>query len=180
MSDSASWAHVLVVGEPFEGSLSGASRELLGKGRELADSLGTYLWVYLEGEIEAGSIVRMGADRVFCNKRGMKTLTDRVKHLGALVQEHRPEILLAPSNGIWIGVLGRLAQRYQTGLVADCLGAEIQFEDRRLIAIKSLYGGRILSEWIWPASRPQIALFRPGIFPEPFDDPSRQGSVEEL
>lgn len=178
MVDDTGWGHILVVVEQENGMLSSPCREALGKGRDLADALGTYLWVYMEGEAPSG--ISLGGDRVFLNRKPGTSLAQRADALCAVVQSRHPEIVLAPHSHTSVSLMGILAHRCGTALVTDCVGLDIDPADRLLVAVKPLYNGKLLSEWIWPQSRPQIALVRPGTFPEPFEDSEREGVVEEV
>jgi electron transfer flavoprotein alpha subunit len=180
MGNLKEWSHILVVAEGSDDSLSPASREALGKGRELADALGSYLWMYWEGEGPPPNGIALGADRVFHKPRRNASLADRAASLGEVIQKQHPEIVISPHSDGSVGLLGLLAQRFETGLVTDCVGLEIDPADRLLVAVKSSYDGKLLSEWVWPRRRPQIALIRLGVFPEPFEDTGREGTVEEI
>ena len=174
------WNHILLIVEASGSLLSQASREALGKGRELADALGSYLWLYWEGEGPTTGGIALGADRIFHKARRNASLADRSASFGEIIQKHRPEIVIAPQSDEMVGLLGRLAQRLETGLLTDCVGLEIDTAERLLVAIKPSYEGKLLSEWVWPNRRPQIALVRQGVFPEPFEDSAREGTVEEV
>ena len=180
MGNFEEWNHILLITDESGSLLSLASREALGKGRELADALGSYLWLYWEGEGAPTGGIALGADRVFHKARRNASLGDRVDSLAEVIRKHRPEIVIAPHSDGMIGLLGRLAQRFETGLLTDCVGLEIDTAERLLVAVKPWYEGKLLSEWIWPKRRPQIALVRQGVFPEPFEDPGREGIVEEI
>jgi electron transfer flavoprotein alpha subunit len=180
MGNFEGWNHILLVVEASGSLLSQASREALGKGRELADVLGSYLWLYWEGEGPTTGGIALGADRIFHKARRHASLADRSSSLGELIQKHRPEIVIAPHSDGMVGLLGRAAQRFETGLLTDCVELEIDTAERMLVAIKPSYEGKLLSEWIWPNRRPQIALLRQGVFPEPFEDPGREAIVEEI
>jgi electron transfer flavoprotein alpha subunit len=180
-SNPDDWAHILVVFEPKSESVqTDVWTGLLGKGREIADQLGAYLWVYTEGEEDPEKRIAQGGDRVFHRKRSAPSLSERVEILGTLIQTHRPEILLGVDSNHSTALFGRVAQRFETGLLTDCVGIDLDLSERSLVAVKPLYGGKLLSDWVWPDRRPQMALIRPGLFPEPFEDPSREGVVEEI
>jgi electron transfer flavoprotein alpha subunit len=180
MGNIEEWNHILLVADESGNLLSPASREALGKGRELADALGSYLWLYCEGEGPPTGGIALGADRVFHKARRNASLADRAGALGEVIRKHRPEIVIAPHSDRMTGILGRLAQRFDTGLLTDCVGLEIDTAERLLVAVKPSYEGKLLSEWIWPKRRPQIALIRQGVFPEPFEDLGREGIVDEI
>lgn len=179
-NDGMEWAHLLVFIAPEKGTVPPSGREVLAQGRLLADALGAYLWVYWEGGGEAARCISLGADRVFVQEKTASDWRERAEALGSLIEQRRPEIVLGAEEGVTPTLFGWVAQLLNTGLLTDSVRMDIDPEERLLLAVKPLYGGKLLSEWFWPERRPQMVLLRPGIFPEPLEDPGREGEVETL
>lgn len=186
ISVDATWTHLLVIVEAESGRLTQPSKEFLGKGRELADQLGVWLMVYprLFPSDDAKEIISYGADLVFRNPSPPRAsladrLLDEKNRLIQLIETKRPEIVLFPENAQTTPLAARVAQHFRTGLVTGCTGLNLDLTERRLLATRSLFDGKIFEEYTWPARRPQMATLAAGAFPEGFSDPYREGSVEE-
>lgn len=187
ISVDETWTHLFVIVETESGPLTPASKELLGKGRELADQLGVWLMVYPRPfpSDDAKEIISLGADLVFRTPpRSETSVPDRLLHekdqLIRLIETKRPEIVLFPSNEQTTLLAARVAQRFRTGLVTGCTALTLDLTERRLLATRSLFDGKLFEEYAWPARRPQMAALAAGAFPEGFSDPYRTGSVEEI
>jgi len=184
------WSHLLGVIDCEEGALSVSSKELLGKGRELADQLGVWLMVYsmtpLAGlEREA---ISLGADQVLIlppdpSDAGVASdryLTAQAESIAGVIGQAHPEIVLFTSSPLMTAVAARVAQRFKTGLATDCTSLGLDLSERRLVAVSPLYEGRLLQEYHWPVRRPQMATLRSGAFPEAFPDRYREGNIKKL
>ncbi|MDC4226957.1 MAG: hypothetical protein MPW15_22630 [Candidatus Manganitrophus sp.] len=79
ISVDGTWTHLLVIVEAESGRLTQASKEILGKGRELADQLGVWLMVYPRPfpSDNAKEIISYGADLVFPNTLSFGSLPGR-------------------------------------------------------------------------------------------------------
>ncbi|HLG22157.1 MAG TPA: hypothetical protein VI382_05020 [Candidatus Manganitrophaceae bacterium] len=174
------WGRVLVVLEPDPGPISTPSKEALGIGRELSDQLGVWLMVYTCGALsdQGKEIVSYGADLIFVDEQ--KNLPDQTASLVKLVLKERPEILLFPSFRRSEPLAARVAQCFKTGLATDCTALHLDLAERRLLATRPVYDGKLLEEAYWPRTRPQMATLQPGAFPEGFPDPGREGRVEPV
>jgi len=62
----------------------------------------------------------------------------------------------------------RIANRFRTGLTADCTGLEISPEDGGLLQTRPAFGGNIMATITTPNHRPQMATVRPGVMQEVF------------
>jgi electron transfer flavoprotein alpha subunit len=181
------WTHLFVIVETESGRLTQLSKELLGKGRELADQLGVWLMVYPQPfpSDDAKEIISYGADLVFRTPSlSGVPLTDRLlaekTRLTHLIEAKHPEIVLFPANTQTTPLAARVAQRFRTGLVTECTALSLDLTERRLLATRPLFDGKLFEEYTWPTRRPQMATLAAGAFPEGFSDPYREGQVEEI
>jgi len=181
------WTHLLVIVEIESGRLTQASKELLGKGRELADQLGVWLMAYprLFPPDDAKEIISHGADVVFETLPASETsLADRLlgekNRLIHLIEAKRPEIVLFAASAQTTPLAARVAQHFRTGLVAGCTALSLDLTERRLLAVRPLFDGKLFEEATWPTRRPQMAILAAGAFPEGFPDPYREGRVEKI
>ena len=83
--------------------------------------------------------------------------------IAPLVREYQPSILLGGATSTGKDLFPRLAMALQTGYAPDCTGLTLG-EDRSLIAIRPLYGGKVFSEVAFLNARPQMATVRSNTF----------------
>lgn len=180
------WSHILVVAETESGRLTAASRELLGKGRELADQLGVWLMAYPRPfpSDDGKELFSYGADLVFKTAASevsfLNALASETNRIAALIETKRPEIVLFSASNRSTALAARVAQRFRTGLVTGAISLTLDLTERRLLAARPRYDGKLIEEHAWPARRPQIVTLAAGIFPEGFPDPDREGQLEAL
>jgi len=154
--------------------------ELLGKGRSLADQLGTYLAAVSTGiGEEAQKLVHHGADKVFSisdpvlKTFQVDTYTDA---LAALVTEHKPDVLLIGATRSGLELAPRLAERLKTGCVTEATRLEPDAEKNFVLVDRVTLGGNLVETQI-SRSRPQIATIPKGLFSALPADTSRKGEV---
>ena len=97
-----------------------------------------------------------------------------------LVQEHKPEIVLAGATSFGRAFFPRVAAVLQTGLTADCTGLEIDPESRLLLQTRPTFGGNIMATIECRTRRPQMSTVRPRVFKRNGADPSRRGEIVRL
>jgi len=125
--------------ERKNGQLEGISRELLAKGRELADQAGWCLAGLLpgQGRAPAEEAIAHGADRIYwldhpwLDRFDAGLCTAAVEHV---ILEHRPCVLLCGATPDGRDLAGRLAVRLRTGLNADCTNLSLDAERGALIS----------------------------------------------
>ena len=175
---------VWVYGEIAGGEIRGVSLELLGKGRELSDTLGVRLSALVLGTDVAGYIETLaayGAEHVYSAQHpslGQYTAEAYTDVLARAVQRHRPQVLLFPATTNGRDLAPRIAARLQLGLTGDCVGLELD-ANGTLVQLKPAFGGNIVAP-IVSSTRPQMATVRPGVLTRANPDWSRRASVEPL
>jgi electron transfer flavoprotein alpha subunit len=176
---------VLVFIEQRGGKMQKVSRELLGKGRELADSLGVELGALVLGNnIEAicDDAVGYGADRVYY--KDAESLQEYTTEPYAQIMTHvintyKPEIVLVGATSIGRDLGPRVSARIHTGLTADCTKLEID-KDRTLLMTRPAFGGNIMATIVCAEHRPQMSTVRPGVMKSCPIDESRKGEKNEV
>jgi len=176
------YSGVWIFAEQRSGKVSSVAYELLGIGRRLADDLKTELSALLFGaeETDARELIRWGADKVYHAKDNiLQNFNDEpyAQLLTKLINEHRPEIVLAGATPIGRSFLPRVAARIRTGLTADCTSLSIDKETGNLLQIRPAFGGNIMATIICPSRRPQMATVRPRVMKIAAPDQSRAGEV---
>ncbi len=179
---SGVWLHL----EREDDGLAGVSRELLGKGRQLADALDVPFTAMLLGP-DAGEValeaVACGADTVLLAEHPLLELYTTDAHCAAvaqLVADGKPSILLLGATPDGRDLAGRLAVRLRTGLTADCTDLSVEPETGLLLGEVVGFGGGIVATVKCEQRRPQMATVRPGVFAVPSPDRSRRGTVHSV
>jgi electron transfer flavoprotein alpha subunit len=157
--------------------------EILGKGRELADKLGTNLSAVLIGnnlKERSNELINLGADKVFLVENPSLEhfeLESYLSILHDLVAENKPDTLLIGSTKNGKSLAARLSFRFETGCIPDCSQLSID-EKGRLICQRIAYGGSAVVKLSFK-TKPQIATIPPRIFKKP-ESQNRNGQIIEV
>ncbi|MCX8030493.1 MAG: FAD-binding protein [Thermodesulfovibrionales bacterium] len=173
---------VWVFAEQRNGKLASVGLELLGIGRKLAHDLNTDLVAILFGsdKAEAEELIKWGADKVIhVDDPFLNTFNDEpyCQLLIELINQYKPEIVLAGATAIGRSFIPRVAGRLKTGLTADCTSLEIDKETGHLLQIRPAFGGNIMATILCPGHRPQMATVRPRVMRKNPYDPNRKGEI---
>lgn len=175
---------VWVFGEQKRGKIQSICFELLGKGRELADKLGTDVTCVLIGhnieDATTEELIHRGADKVIVvDNPKLEHFLDEpyTKVLVQLIRKYRPEIFLCGASVIGRSLISRVAVKLHTGLTADCTGLDIDPEEKFLLQTRPAFGGNIMATILSKNHRPQMATVRHKVFKEAAVDTSRTGEV---
>ena len=173
---------VWVFVEQRGGKLKGVGCELLSKGRELADTLETELCAvcFGQGMGEMDGLIAFGADKVYLVEDPVLADSQEdlyTQQLVELIQQHKPEIVLAGATSLGRSFVPRVAAVLKTGLTADCTGLEVDPEKRLLLQTRPTFGGNVMATIICQSRRPQMTTVRPKVFKKGKSDEGRQGQV---
>jgi len=178
----AAYQGVWVFIEQTEGEAAKVSWELLGKGRELADTLAVQLSAVVLGEgVEplCTEAFAYGADQAYLLDapvlRHYRT-ESYYKALCQLVEKYKPEIILMGATGLGRDLAGAVATVVKTGLTADCTGLSID-DKRNLMQTRPAFGGNIMATIMCDKYRPQMATVRPHVMPISEKQPGRTGNI---
>jgi electron transfer flavoprotein alpha subunit len=171
-----------------DGQASPLSLEILGGARMMADGLGCYVHAVVMGaglgEV-APQLIAAGADRVHVADDG--ALADALAHadarckvLGDLLAAQPPEVLLLGATRAAEDVAPRLAQRFNTGLLAHCISLQMDDMERMLIGTHPVFNGEYYELAACPSARPAIATIEPDAFGPPYLDSYRFGETETV
>lgn len=180
--DKSQYKDVYVFIEQREGVVQKVAIELLGKARELADSLNEKVVALLLGyEIsgQAQELIGYGADKVLCaDERELLQYNTEpyAQAITQIVNEYKPAVVLIGATTIGRDLGPRLSARLTTGLTADCTGLAIS-DDRDLLMTRPAFGGNLMATIICKEHRPQMSTVRPGVMRAKPLDPSRSGEV---
>ena len=176
---------VWVFAEQRDGELQKVSLELLGKGREIADKIGTELCAVLLGRDLDDMVKELGAygaDRVIVCEHELLhhyTTDAYTKVICELVEEKKPEIMFVGASYIGRDLGPRIACRVETGLTADCTALDVEDETNNLLMTRPAFGGNLMATIICADHRPQCATIRPGVFSKQERDENREFVTEK-
>ncbi len=174
---------VWVFAEQKKGKVQSVSFELVGKARELADKLGTYVGAVLIGhnvDLGAQELVSAGADTVYVvDEPQLANFLDEAysKVVIKLIRKYKPDIMLSGATIIGRSLMSRVAITVDCGLTADCTGLDIDPDRKILLQTRPAFGGNIMATIISPNHRPQMATVRHKVFNQPALDKHRKGKI---
>ena len=179
---------VWVVAEHIESELHPAAFELIGKARELADSLETKVGVCLAGDnVESMSdeLIAAGADNIYIIENELLKEFDPKSYrkvISDAITEYWPQIVLfaATPQGRMLAPL--ISYRVECGLTADCTGLDIRDSSRKgdiglLLQTRPALGGNVMATIRTKNSKSQMATARPGVMKRIPADKSRKGKI---
>lgn len=185
-ADLNEWKGIFVYCEYRRGVLAPVSMELLGIGRKLAEIRGVELSAVLIGS-ETGDtakqLIGYGADTVYrVDTPELANFSEDsyTTVLTSLIQEHKPEIVLAGATAIGRSFIPAVATTLNAGLTADCTKLEIREEDGALLQTRPAFGGNIMATIVCPDHRPQMSTVRPKVMKALEFDIDRQGEIVEV
>jgi electron transfer flavoprotein alpha subunit len=183
---------VWIFAEQEAGKLSDVPVELLGKGRELANTLGVPLGAMLLGANVAGlaqTLVRFGADKVYIAdepKLGHYQATSYSRVICDMIEKFKPQVCLFGATAIGRDLAPTVASAMKCGLTADCTDLQIgehadtitkETHKNLLLQIRPAFGGNIIATIVNPHRWPQMATVREGVMQMPEPDDGRKGQI---
>lgn len=178
---------VWILAEQCDGRVTRISHELLTRGRELADKLGTSLTAVLLGhQLNQGDLQELidrGADKVIAVEAAALAsflVEPYAACLLKLISEHRPEIIIAGATSTGRTLMPYVAIKANAGLTADCTVLDIEKETGHLLQTRPAIGGNILATIKTPTHRPQMATVRPRSTKPAPRTPGRKGEIVRI
>ncbi|MFV9504517.1 MAG: electron transfer flavoprotein subunit alpha/FixB family protein [Oscillochloridaceae bacterium umkhey_bin13] len=163
-------AGVLIYIEQVGGEVAAVSRELLGKGKELAAALGGPLSAVIVGEGldgVASQVVALGADAVYTVSDpavAAYTTDGHVAAAKAAVEAASPALILAGAGFQMRDFGAALAADLDAGLAVDVI--DLKIAGGAVSAIRPSHGGNVINTYTFTAGRPVVALVRKQSFAE--------------
>jgi len=174
--------------------IAGVSLELISKGRELADELGSRVWALLPGynlpDEATACLIHQGADGVIVldhpELETYRTLP-YARVAIELARERQPYIFLLGATPVGRDLAPRIASAIQAGLTADCTNLRIGDFERGgktyadlLYQIRPAFGGNIIATIVNPDMHPQMATVREGVMKLGEPNLTRTGQIERV
>ncbi|MCR5547115.1 MAG: electron transfer flavoprotein subunit alpha/FixB family protein [Lachnospiraceae bacterium] len=170
---------VFTFAQQVDHKLEGVALELIGKGKELANDLGTEVTAVLIGsDVKdlADTLAEYGADHVIVvDDPKLKDYRTEpyAQALAGVINEFKPEIVLVGATAIGRDLGPTVSARVKTGLTADCTSLEIgnfplnapedKQKKNQLLMTRPAFGGNTIATIACPDNRPQMATVRPGV-----------------
>ena len=181
---------VWVMAEYAENTINAATFELIGKARELADSLCTVVGVVLVGDqikSMADNLIAAGTDKVYLIEDAILKDFDPHSYRTAVsdvVKKYQPQIVLYGATPQGRVLAPMVSYRVGCGLTADCTGLDVRDSSRKgqiaiLMQTRPALGGNIMATICTKDSTCQMATARPGVMKRLEPDASRKGQIIE-
>ena len=188
LTDPSFDGEVWVVAEHGGGEIHPATFELVGKARELADSLETKVGVCLAGykvEPMAKGLIAAGADNIYLIEDKLLRMFDPTAYRKAVadaISTYWPQIILFGATARGRMLAPMVSYRVGCGLTADCTGFAIRDSSRKgqiaiLMQTRPALGGNVMATICTKDSRSQMATARPGVMKRLPPDEQRTGEV---
>jgi electron transfer flavoprotein alpha subunit len=179
---------VWVVAEHDGEAIHPSTFELVGKARDLAESLETKVGVCLAGykvEPMAKELIAAGADNIY-------VIEDKLlgefypgayrKAVADCISTHGPQIVLFGATPRGRMLAPMVSYRVQCGLTADCTSLDIGDSSRTgqigiLLQTRPALGGNVMATIYTKNSKSQMATARPGVMKRLQPDGSRAGKI---
>nr|WP_318686422.1 electron transfer flavoprotein subunit alpha/FixB family protein [uncultured Acetatifactor sp.] len=188
---------VYVFAQQVDNVMNGIAFELIGKGKDLAETLGTEVTAVLVGSDVRGladELAEYGADKVIVvdDPELKEYRTEPYAHaLASVIEKYKPEIFLVGATAIGRDLGPRVSARVHTGLTADCTQLEIgdypmnpipgrEQKHNQLLMTRPAFGGNTIATIACPDFRPQMATVRPGVMQKRPKVEGAKANVEEF
>ena len=188
---------VYVFAQQVDNVINNIAFELIGKGKDLADDLGTEVTAVLVGsgvKELADQLAEYGADKVIVvdDPELKEYRTEPYAHaLSSVIEKYKPEIFLVGATAIGRDLGPRVSARIHTGLTADCTQLDIgdfplnpvpgkEQKHNQLLMTRPAFGGNTIATIACPDFRPQMATVRPGVMQKREKQAGVKANVEEF
>ena len=188
---------VYVFAQQVDNEINNIAFELIGKGKDLANALGTDVTAVLVGSNVknlADELGEYGADRVIVvdDPELKEYRTEPYAHaLASVIKKYKPDVFLVGATAIGHDLGPRVSARIHTGLTADCTQLEIgdfpinpipgkEQLHNQLLMTRPAFGGNTIATIACPEFRPQMATVRPGVMQKLPKEAGRKAVIEEF
>ena len=188
---------VYVFAQQVDNEINNIAFELIGKGKDLANALGTDVTAVLVGSNVknlADELGEYGADRVIVvdDPELKEYRTEPYTHaLASVIKKYKPDVFLVGATAIGRDLGPRVSARIHTGLTADCTQLEIcdfpinpipgkEQLHNQLLMTRPAFGGNTIATIACPEFRPQMATVRPGVMQKLPKEAGRKAVIEEF
>jgi electron transfer flavoprotein alpha subunit len=175
-------SEIFVLVEHRQGNIREITYEMLGLGENLASQQGTSSTAVLLGHDMknfAEDLATKGSKVLVVEDENLKDFNSvsYQKTLSFLISKYQPSLLLMGHSAFGMDLAPSLSVEMDFPLATDCIG--LSFEDGRLKATRSIYGGKVNASVSLRESKGYIATIRPGIFSPKMAGEKKGGIVME-
>ncbi len=171
---------VLIVAEHRKGEIRDVTFELLSKGREIVKAMGGDLYAVILGKdvMKLAKSIAEFADKIFVieDERVENNAEAYVRVLKRLVERISPKLIIMANSSFGLDIAPCLAMELDIPLITDCVG--LKFSDDKLIATKSIYGGKVLADYLFDYGKTYFVTLRVGEFKVTYE--KGRGEIEVL
>ena len=188
---------VYVYAQQVDNKLSSIAFELVGKAKDLAADLNTFVAAILVGSNVknlADELAEYGADKVILidDPELKEYRTEPYTHaFASVIEKFKPEIVLIGATAIGRDLGPKVSARVATGLTADCTQLDIgdfplvarpneEQLHNQLLMTRPAFGGNTIATIACPDYRPQMATVRPGVMQKKDRVPGAKAEVIEF
>jgi electron transfer flavoprotein alpha subunit len=175
-------SEIFILVEHRQGKIRDITYEMLGLGEKLANQqAGSFTAVLLGHDLKNfAEDLSSRVPKVLIvedeNLKNFNSITYQ-RTLSSLISKYQPSILLMGHSAFGMDLAPSLSIEMDFPLVTDCIG--LSFENEKLKATRSIYGGKINASVSLRESKGYIATTRPGIFPPKMPGEKKGGIVME-
>ncbi len=175
-------AEIFVLVEHRQGKIRDVTYEMLEAGEKFASQQGASSTAVL-----LGHNVKSFAEELAARTAKVLVVEDvRLEHfnsvlyqkvLSSLIVKHQPFLTLIGHTAFGMDLASSLSVEVGFPLVTDCIG--LSFEENRLKAVRSIYGGKVNASLSVRESKGYLATLRPGVYPPATPGEKKGGIVLE-
>src|SRR4051812_24057122 len=172
---------ILIEKARHDDNIAAISRELLGKGRQLADASGAPLSAVVLGSSVGALAERAfayGADKAYVvddAALAQYTTDGFVGAVLALAKQYTPALVLTGASFQVRDFSAALAAELGTGLAVDATNVTI--EGDQISALRPSHGGNVINTIAFGSARPAVVAVRKQVFPEATELAGRSGEL---
>lgn len=172
---------VWVIIEHQDGAPKKISLELLGRARELAETLGGTVVAFVPGagvSNVAESLLSRGADIVYAADHALLqpyTAGAYTQAVSQALQAEQPTLVLVGSTAQGRDYAPRVAARLGAGIVTDC--ASLEVADGHLVATRPMYTRKAIGTVVFSSGGIRIAVVLPAVYSVPPAEAGRRAEI---
>jgi electron transfer flavoprotein alpha subunit len=175
-------AEILVVTEHRNQELADVSREMLSKGRQLANQWSNKLLAVIIGndiDKQAAEIAKW-ADKTLTVKNakllGGSLAEPYQKILSPIIKERKPKLVLIAHSSFGMDLAPALAVELGVPIATDC--TDISMENGNIVVKRSIYNGKVDALYSFAPCETTMVTGRVGQFP--IEEAQGKGEIEEI
>ena len=173
---------IFILVEHRQGKIRDITYEMLQVGENIANQRGASSTPVLLGhdvKIFAEDLATRASKVLVVEDENLKNFNSILyqKVISSLISKYQPLLILIGHTAFGMDLAPSLSVEIGFPLATDCIG--LSFENGRLKAMRSIYGGKVNVNVSWRESKGYIATIRPGIFSPKMPGEKKGGIIIE-